>query len=53
MECDIRVQGAKIATLGERVEDLFWVTHQNSTPLQDEEKNQAVSRQIKLALDPS
>jgi len=51
MECNIRVHAAKIATLGERVEDLFWVTNQDNTPLDDETKNQLISSQIREALD--
>ncbi len=52
MGCNIRVHGAKIATLGERIEDLFWVTHQDNTPLANSEFNQDLSRQIRQALDP-
>ena len=53
MECDIRVQGAKIATLGEWVEDLFWVTYQDNTPLEDPEEIRAITQRIKSVLDPA
>lgn len=52
MGCNIRVHGAKIATLGEKIEDLFWVTHQDNTPLANDAFNQDLSRQIRQALDP-
>lgn len=51
MDCNIRVHAAKIATLGERVEDLFWVTSQDNTPLDDNRQNRSISKQIKNALD--
>ena len=35
MECDVRLQNAKIATLGARVEDIFFVTDAANRPLQD------------------
>ena len=52
MNCNIRIHGAKIATLGEKVEDLFWVTHQDNSPLINQEENDSLSRQLKQALDP-
>lgn len=36
--CEIRVQNAKIATLGERAEDLFFVTDARNQPLTDSVK---------------
>ncbi|MDQ2694162.1 MAG: [protein-PII] uridylyltransferase [Pseudomonadota bacterium] len=36
MECDIRLQNAKIATLGARAEDVFFVTDRHNRPLRDE-----------------
>jgi [protein-PII] uridylyltransferase len=35
MTCGVRLQNAKIATLGERVEDIFFVTDQDNEPLSD------------------
>jgi len=52
MGCNIRIHGAKIATLGERVEDRFWVTHQDSSPLLDEKFNQKISKELRQELDP-
>ncbi len=52
MNCNIRIHGAKIATLGEKVEDLFWVTHQDNTPLTRQKENDRLSEQLKQALDP-
>ncbi|SFC38094.1 UTP--GlnB (protein PII) uridylyltransferase, GlnD [Marinospirillum celere] len=37
VEFDLWLQNAKIATLGERVEDVFFITHQDGTPLSDPE----------------
>jgi [protein-PII] uridylyltransferase len=35
-ECNIQLQNAKISTLGERVEDIFFITNENNRPLDDE-----------------
>jgi len=37
VEFDLWLQNAKIATLGERVEDVFFITQQDGTPLSDPE----------------
>lgn len=37
VEFDLWLQNAKIATLGERVEDVFFITHQDGSPLSDPE----------------
>jgi [protein-PII] uridylyltransferase len=37
LEYDLSLQNAKIATLGERVEDVFFVTDANNQPLSDPE----------------
>lgn len=46
----IRLQNAKIATLGERVEDVFFVTDENNQPIKDavlcEEIQQAICREL-------
>ncbi len=36
VECGVRVHNAKIATFGERVEDMFYITDQHNRPLSDE-----------------
>ena len=51
MSSNIRIHGAKIATLGERVEDIFWVTHQDKRPLDEQEIDQVITPQICSALD--
>ncbi|MFT6163833.1 MAG: [protein-PII] uridylyltransferase [Zhongshania aliphaticivorans] len=47
---DIRLQNAKIATLGERVEDVFFITDENQRPIDDpklcEEIQQAICREL-------
>ncbi len=52
MEHNVRIQGAKIATLGERIEDLFWITHQDNQPLEQIEEQQQIAEDLRLALDP-
>jgi [protein-PII] uridylyltransferase len=36
VKCGVRVQNAKIATIGARVEDIFFITDGDNTPLSDE-----------------
>ncbi len=38
MECGVQLHNAKIATLGARVEDVFFVTDRDNRPLQDAKK---------------
>ncbi len=38
VECGVRVHNAKIATLGERVEDIFFITDRDNQPLEDEDQ---------------
>ncbi len=51
MAHNIRIHAAKIATLGERVEDIFWVTHQDNSPLSDEEIHLSIEDQIQRTLE--
>ncbi len=44
--CDIRMQNAKIATFGERVEDIFFITDRHNRPLQGEEQKQCLIKKI-------
>jgi [protein-PII] uridylyltransferase len=37
LDFDLSLQNAKIATLGERVEDVFFITDANNQPLSDPE----------------
>jgi [protein-PII] uridylyltransferase len=38
VKCHVQVQNAKIATFGERAEDIFFITDENSEPLATEEQ---------------
>ena len=51
MAHNIRIHAAKIATLGERVEDIFWITHQDNRPIQDEALHLSIEEEIQQALD--
>ncbi len=46
LEFDLSLQNAKIATLGERVEDVFFVTDANNQPLSDPELCQRLQEAI-------
>ncbi len=48
--CGARVQAAKIATYGERVEDLFYITDRNNRLITDSAKLQCLSDTITLSL---
>lgn len=46
MECGVRLQNAKIATLGARVEDIFFVTDAQNQPLHDAVQMERVRQRI-------
>lgn len=46
----LSIHSAKIATLGERAEDIFFVTKQDGTPMTDDESEDFASR-LKIALE--
>ncbi len=48
---NIELQAAKIQTLGERVEDVFFITDDQQQPLTDEELCKALQRTIREELD--
>ncbi len=48
---DIHLQNAKIATLGERVEDMFFITDKNQQPIEDPELCAAIQKAICKELD--
>lgn len=50
--CGARLQGAKIATYGERVEDIFFVTDRHNRPLADEAKLACLRNTITENLAP-
>ena len=48
--CGVSLQGAKIATYGERVEDIFFITDSNSEVIKDEIKIECLENSIAEAL---
>ncbi len=51
VEFDIELQAAKIQTLGERVEDVFFITDSNQRPITDPERCAAIQQAIRDELD--
>ncbi|XKH01295.1 [protein-PII] uridylyltransferase [Marinobacter nauticus] len=51
LEHRVRLTNAKIATLGERVEDVFFITDEHGAPLRDVEVCQALQRDLSKMLD--
>ena len=51
--CGMRVQAAKIATYGERVEDLFYITDQNNRLITDQTRLQRLGAAITRSLEQS
>ena len=49
--CEVRLKTAKIATFGERVEDIFFITDQQGRPLSDEGQQRCLSENIVAVLD--
>lgn len=50
-EYGIQLQNAKITTLGERVEDVFFITDQQQRPIEDPQLCEAIQLAIKKELD--
>jgi [protein-PII] uridylyltransferase len=50
-EFNVNIQNAKISTLGERVEDVFFVTDENLNPISDPEVCQTIQSTICERLD--
>ena len=50
-EFDIQLHSAKITTLGERVEDIFFITDSNGEPLSDADFCEKLQTQIRTQLD--
>jgi [protein-PII] uridylyltransferase len=51
MDLDIQLLNAKIATLGERVEDIFFIVDAEGQPLSDENICQTLQQEIRARLD--
>jgi len=51
MQFDIQLLNAKIATLGERVEDIFFIVDSHGEPLLDAERAENFQREIREQLD--
>jgi [protein-PII] uridylyltransferase len=48
--CRVRLHNARIATFGERVEDLFFLTDMENSPIRDDVKFECLRRSITEAL---
>jgi [protein-PII] uridylyltransferase len=51
VDFNIELQAAKIQTLGERVEDVFFITDDQQQPITDPERCEAIQRAIREELD--
>ena len=49
--CGVRLQSAKVATFGERVEDIFYITDPHERPVEDPLKLECLRYSITTALD--
>ncbi|MEE8119867.1 MAG: [protein-PII] uridylyltransferase [Gammaproteobacteria bacterium] len=49
--CEIRLQNARIATVGERVEDVFFVTDRDGLPLNDENRIERLHEKLRTQLE--
>ncbi len=46
MECNIQIQNAKIATFGERAEDIFYITDADGNPVDSQATRDAISKAL-------
>jgi [protein-PII] uridylyltransferase len=51
VDFDVELQAAKIQTLGERVEDVFFITESDQQPITDEKRCEALQQAIRNELD--
>ena len=51
VHCQVRLQNAKIATFGERAEDIFYVTTYDDVPLTDPAQLECLREKIAELLD--
>jgi [protein-PII] uridylyltransferase len=52
-ECRVRLQNAKITTLGARAEDVYYITDRNNRPLTDPQQVECLDKAIRKHLDNS
>jgi [protein-PII] uridylyltransferase len=50
-ECSVRLQNAKVATLGARAEDLFFISDENNRPLADRERRECLRQRVHQYVD--
>ncbi len=51
LECSVQLHNAKIATFGAHVEDVFFVTDANNSPIEDEAQLECLKNRIREYLD--
>jgi [protein-PII] uridylyltransferase len=49
-ECGVRLLNAKIATLGSRAEDIFYITDRNNQPLEDSQQYECLEKSLRKHL---
>ena len=49
--CGVRLQNAKIATIGAKAEDVFFITDQSNCPLEDPDQLEAIRSTLTELLD--
>ncbi len=50
-DCNVRMQNAKIGTLGERVEDIFFIVDSNNAPIRNEQQLKCLREKITQSLE--
>ena len=50
--CNVRLKNAKIATLGERVEDIFYITDDRNQPLDDAARREQLAAALRTSIAP-
>ncbi len=51
-DCRVRLQNAKITTVGERAEDVFFITDTNDQPVDDSDRREALASALTERIDP-
>lgn len=52
LECKVKLTTAKIATFGERAEDIFFITDRDGNPVTDPDQRRCLEKRILAALSP-